>query len=288
MLKNIICYMQHRTAVEEAKAFAVRYEGTELQILLWRAEPEKRLQWDQLALQDTLFITDSNAAAQMLLKQGAFVAALLTQDNRDEPFQGVAYAIEQLCEIELSYLNRIYDRCVGDPWEILHTDRCLLREITPEDIDSLYRIYEEPSITYYMEPLYEDREQELAYTKEYIKNVYGYFGYGMWVVVCQENGEIIGRAGLEYKEESDGLEMGYVIAKPYQRQGYAEEVCRALLQYAQEQLSFETVSSYVEIENEASIALCRKLGMELSGRKELAGKEYLIFQKRSAKEMNTY
>jgi RimJ/RimL family protein N-acetyltransferase len=60
---------------------------------------------------------------------------------------------------------------------------------------------------------------------------------------------------------------------PWQRQGYAEEVCRAVLDFGRQELGFERVQVLVETENEPSLSLCRKLGfsgdeiVELDGRK---------------------
>ena len=52
---------------------------------------------------------------------------------------------------------------------ILKTDRLTLREIRVEDVDRLYEIYEGPGITDFIEPLYEDRDEEIVYTRDYIK-----------------------------------------------------------------------------------------------------------------------
>lgn len=42
----------------------------------------------------------------------------------------------------------------------------------------------------------------------------------------QETGKLIGRAGLEHDE------LGYMIAPEFQKQGYATEVCRFIIDYA--------------------------------------------------------
>ena len=66
--------------------------------------------------------------------------------------------------------------------------------------------------------------------------------------------------------ELDGLPcIGYMIGVPWQRQGYAEEACRAILDYAREELDFTKVFLQVEEENEASIKLAKKLGFEGEG-----------------------
>ena len=105
-------------------------------------------------------------------------------------------------------------------------------------------------MTDFIEPLCEKREDEIAYTKAYIENMYVYYGYGMWLVCDRENGEIIGRAGLNTQEIEDEivLEMGYLIRQEYQRQGYAYEVCTAIMDYAKDASGFSELSCLVEEE----------------------------------------
>lgn len=72
-------------------------------------------------------------------------------------------------------------------------------------------MYAEPGMTDYMEGLYE-YEEELEYQKAYIENMYRFYGYGMWLVFEKKTGTLIGRAGVEHREELNGdMELGYAI-----------------------------------------------------------------------------
>ena len=85
---------------------------------------------------------------------------------------------------------------------------CLLytsRELTLSDLPALYELYAKPGMTAFVEPLY-DYETELEYQKASIENRYGFYEYGMWLVLSRETGKLIGRAGLEHDE------LGYMIA----------------------------------------------------------------------------
>ena len=113
-----------------------------------------------------------------------------------------------------------------------------------------------------MEPLFPTRQQEEEYTRDYIKNIYHFYGYGMWLIVLKESGEVIGRAGLEYKEGLEGLELGFMLGKEYQHEGYAFEACRAILDYARVELEQSGVYAVVHEENRESIALCERLGFQ--------------------------
>lgn len=224
-----------------------------------------RLQTECAELPDTLFITD-NAACQMLIKSNKLpVIVYMHNENRNERFSHAEYAIEQIEEVEYESLKLAYLRLTGQPWTILTTDRCVVRETTVNDADSFYEIYKDPSITRYMEDLYDDKAAEVAYIQDYIKNVYAFYGYGMWTVLEKSSGEVIGRAGISWREGFDVPELGFVIAVPYQHQGYAHEVCLAILEYGKTELGFSCIQALVMSENESSKALCRKLGFKYSG-----------------------
>ena len=184
-------------------------------------------------------------------------------------------AFQSLEGIDFDWLNRIWQRKQNIPWRILNTKRCYLEELSLEDLDELYEIYEAPGMTAYVEPLY-DREKEEEYERAYIKNMYGFFGYGMWLVREKETDKLIGRAGLE-NHEYDGeweLEIGYLIAVPYQRQGYAYEVCRAVIEYAREYLEYDSINCRIEPDNKASVTLAKKLGFQRIGTLEEDGHCY--------------
>lgn len=162
------------------------------------------------------------------------------------------------------YLERIYRRYCEIPWDIFETKRCLVREMTTDDMEAMYALYKDKEITRYVEPLYEDREREKAYIIEHIKHMYGFFEYGMWLVLDKENGQLIGRVGICNREINGCAEpeLGYVIGKSYQRQGYGLEVCQQVLSYAKEELGLEFLNCFVEEENLPSIALAEKLGFQ--------------------------
>ncbi|MDE6747970.1 MAG: GNAT family N-acetyltransferase [Lachnospiraceae bacterium] len=219
-----------------------------------------------VGLPDTLFITD-NAACQMILKSNKLpVIVYLHEKNTNEIFSHAEYAIEQIEEVEYESLKLAYLRLTGQPWTILTTDRCEVRETTAEDADSFYEIYKEPSITRYMEDLYNDKAAEVAYIQDYIRNVYAFYGYGMWTVLEKSSGKVIGRAGISWREGFDIPELGFVIAVPYQHQGYAYEVCNAILEYGKTELGFTCIQALVMEENESSKSLCRKLGFKYSSK----------------------
>lgn len=216
-----------------------------------------------------LLITDEMNIARKAKAEGRYVVlSYPVQGMRQEDsLADYPYAIETTDEkIEesayVAYLEHVLCRFKGEPCHILDTERCCIREITPEDVDRLYEIYADPQITEYMEGLYEKKEDEIAYTEDYIKCHYGFYDFGMWIVVDKETGIIIGRAGFDMREGNENPELGFVICLQYQGMGYATEVCNALLDYGRDNLGFIAVTARVNRDNVKSIHLLRKLGFE--------------------------
>ena len=196
----------------------------------------------------------------------------LHEGNKNAPMQQIPYAVMDFEGIDYAYLCDIYKRFFHIPWTILETERCVLREMTPEDLDALYEVYEDPENSRYTEALYEDREQELAYMKDYIEHVYRFCGLGIWVIVEKQINRLIGRAGLAFRDGYDTPEIGFIIGKEYQRKGYAYEVCRAILKYCQS-LDMKMIRVIYQKENRASKELCKKLGFVITGAFSEDGKD---------------
>ncbi len=229
-----------------------------------------------------LYVTDRAEVYAALRKQGCYVLPCLNENNRGESFPGAFYAVENPEEMDRKSYDLAYRRLAGLPWEILATERLIVRETTVEDVDSFYRIYAEPSITEYMENLLADRDEEIAYTKDYIEKVYAFYGYGMWTVLEKESGEVVGRAGITWREGYQLPELGFVFGVPWQGRGYAWEVCRAILVYAREELLMKRVQTLVRPGNERSLRLCEKLGFVAAGEPEQIpdGERYLLLVKK--------
>lgn len=211
-------------------------------------------------------ITDSPILAADFAKRNIPYIVVLNDRNRAASFPNGAYCVECGQDIDAAYIDRVWRRFNGLPWEIAVTQRLIIREITVEDVPRLYELYSDERVTRYMEPLFPEMDKELAYTKAYIEKVYRFYGYGMWVIVLKESGEVIGRAGLEYKEGFEGLELGFMLGTAYQHRGYAYEACEAVLQYGRNQLGESSFCAFVDENNTASIELCKRLGFARKGR----------------------
>lgn len=227
-----------------------------------------------------LHITDDLDTYNRLLHNNALVIPEYTDANRHLDWPHSEYIIEnldELLEIKSSketliegidfipdYLKKVYLRLSNKPWTILQTERLILREMTVDDVEYFYEIYSDPSITEYMDPLFENPEDEKLYTINYIRNIYGFYGYGLWTVIEKSTDKIIGRAGISPVEGEEYPDLGFVIAKSHQRKGYATEICKAIISYAKNELEFSTIQARVNPDNLTSIYFLKKLNFEFA------------------------
>lgn len=225
----------------------------------------------------------AGSAATLALAAGTPMATIGYGQLAEETAAGCVadIIVEGFDEVDVQFLDRIMKRAQGLPWITVVTGRCYLREMTLDDLDDLFALYAQPGITDYTEPLYE-RPQEEQYTRDYIENMYRFYGYGMWLVCDRESGALIGRAGFSHQDLGDEvvLEMGYIIGVPWQRQGYATEVCEKLLAFARTNLAdFGTINCFVEPGNTASHGLMGKLAFDRAGTVTIGGKRMIRYKK---------
>lgn len=198
--------------------------------------------------------------------------SMTQNETADYGMQDAVMLVEGLEEVDETFLIRAFKRKHGMPWTIVTTERCIVREITLDDLDGLFALYAGEGMTEYLDPLYE-YEKEKEYQRSYINYMYRLYGYGMWVVIEKATGKLIGRVGIEHREACDGEpELGYMIDVLHQRKGYAAEVCLAVIDYAWDFLLFDKLNCLIQKGNTASECLAEKLGFTFQEEMDLDGK----------------
>ena len=226
----------------------------------------------------SLIATDTEEIAKILRDKNFFVVGILHEQNPNEKFAGLKYVFSEIEEVDADSFLKVYQRYAKEPWTVIRTDRLIIRETTLDDVDIFYKIYSDPEITRFMEGLFENPEDEKRYQKDYIEKVYALMGFGLWTVVRADDGEVVGRAGYSVRNGFEDIELGFLIGKAYQGQGYAYEACSAILDYGRDVLLFDKVQTLVKKENTVSGNLCKKLGFtevdEVNVEENIYGNEY--------------
>lgn len=181
-------------------------------------------------------------------------------------------------ELDPLFVERDACRKSGKPVEIAVTRRLRIRETVLEDVPELYRIWREPGMGDYVQPMQRTLEEELEFMYAYIRHMYAFYDFGLWTVLENGSGKIVGRAGLFPSEHlEDAVELGYMIAPEFQRRGYAAECGRAVLMYAEQQLDLGEVHLLTDRRNRASVRTAESLGFVRKEIQRYRKKEILHF-----------
>ena len=153
---------------------------------------------------DTLFIADSARLLRQLAEAGEAFCAYSHRGNSGsnggntaEDLSAAEYILMEPQWVDRDSLVKIWQRQRDIPWTILETERCIVREFVPEDIDALYDLYDEEARRF-LEPPSGNRSLEREILTSYIRRVYRLCGYGHWAVICKNTGELIGRMGFAF------------------------------------------------------------------------------------------
>lgn len=225
------------------------------------AFPEERHELEALNVEQDLIGLVDTEMALLLLKSNNL--PVVYYSHICQGGFGADMLLMSFQEIGLDFFQQIFDRHYGQPWIIGETKRCVIRETMLADLDAFYEIYAQPSVAAFLEPLSQDRAEEQTKLRAYIRNQYPFYGFGTWTILDGDTGAVIGRAGLELRDDRPGLELGYLIREEYQGQGIAREVCERILEYARKDL--EETEIYVRIakENTRSLRLAEGLGLQI-------------------------
>lgn len=232
---------------------------------------------NNISKNDSLAIVDNEADLNRLKEAGY---AVLYIDREDKYVSGAKYITTSIEECNDEYFEMVFSRCKGLPLVVFKTDRTLVREMTVDDLPQLYELYDDEEVEKFVDKLYE-YEEEKVFTEKYIENMYGFYGYGLWLVFNKKNNELIGRIGISIRD-IDGVEereLGYIIKKEYRKQGYAKEVCEAVITYAGNNLLIDRLFIVSRSDNVASEKLSMALGFEFVCETVAVEEKYKIFMK---------
>ncbi len=153
------------------------------------------------------------------------------------------------------------------------TAQLTLRPFTLQDAEPLHQILSIPRVLEYFpssDPPDLERVQNLVQRQI---DHWGEHDYGWWAVEHNGEGELIGWSGLQYLPETDEIEIGYLLSKPYWGKGLATESAIAGLDYGFNSLGTEKIIGIVHPENVASQKVLEKIGFRFQEQAEYFGME---------------
>lgn len=212
-----------------------------------------------------LNITDEIREYIDIVNKGEACAFVKKTPDSQTP-EGVRYVLEGT-DVDDEYLRRIFCHMTQIPYEIAKTQRLIIRESSLEDVSGLTKIYdsvktENEDAEWSLTAFSDDEKEECRKMRAYIENMYGFYDFGLWTVVLKETGEVIGRVGFSFDDGAETPELGFVIGKKWQGNGYAHEAAAAAIEYMREELEINELSAKVSQKNIKSLNMLKRLDGE--------------------------
>lgn len=141
------------------------------------------------------------------------------------------------------------------------TGRLTLRPFVPADAHPLHQILAvEGVLRYYPTTDPPDLERVKRLVERQLEH-WSEHGYGWWAVEDTLGGELIGWSGLQYLPETDEIEIGYLLARPFWGRGLATEGARVGIHFGFETLQIPEIIGITHPENVASQHVLEKIGL---------------------------
>ena len=141
---------------------------------------------------------------------------------------------------------------------VLETERLILRPLTMDDLDAVFKWAGDPRVNKYMiYPLYKNKEEGI----EWLKSLYQDDDKKDFGFVLKETGELIGSGGIYYHPERGLWSIGYNLAYDYWTRGFTTEAMEKIIEWGRQELGVKEVAATFAVENVGSRRVMEKLGM---------------------------
>lgn len=143
------------------------------------------------------------------------------------------------------------------------TSRLILRPLADSDLDSLAELNQDSQVMRYFPSLLSREESQQFLSR--VQEKYREEGFSFLACELKSTHEMIGFVGLNQPSFESHftpcVEIGWRIAKPFWRQGYAFEAAQRMLEVAFNEMHLDEVVAFTVRANQPSRALMEKLGM---------------------------
>lgn len=149
---------------------------------------------------------------------------------------------------------------------IVHTPRLTLRGFTSDDLEPLQAILSDRDVLRYF-PRTEPWTLEMV--EEWVDRHYTHWsdhGFGWFALEHREKNELIGWCGLGVLDDTQEVEVLYLLTKPFWGNGLATEAAKWCVEDAFCNLDLDLVIGLTHPENIASRRVLEKIGMSFTNK----------------------
>ena len=226
-------------------------------------------------------LTDSPEEARTLQKSIPVIG--ICTPGQDKSWSGISFLAEDWEDVDDEYAELAYCRYYHLPrvlvcgeWSVVseqklviggqnfekQTHTWLIREADKKDAKAFETLYNDDEVKRFLPYPLEKQAQTCKDWEDWIECLHQYVypseEPSMWVL-ADENDDMIGRIGLEYKEKDEesgipsGYYLGYAILPKWRKKGLAAKAASRLLKYCFEYWQLKEVYLLCSSENMASV-----------------------------------
>ncbi len=152
---------------------------------------------------------------------------------------------------------------------LFETARLGLRPILASDAEEMFILNSDWDVVKYTGDVpFKSIEEARTFISNY--DHYEKYGYGRWLVALKDTHETLGWCGLK-NHNDEFIDIGFRFMKKHWGKGFATESALACINYGFENLGMTEIIGRAMPENEASIAVLKKLGMKYFKQDECKG-----------------
>jgi ribosomal-protein-alanine N-acetyltransferase len=161
----------------------------------------------------------------------------------------------------------------------LETERLLFRTHETQDESDFVGMHTDPEVRHYVGgQAWSLEKAQSRFRNEYLGRPTD--TYGLWATILKEEGKYIGCCGLRAGGREAEAHLGFYLARPYWRRGFASEASKAFIDVAFTHLRLERLLADVEKGNTASEHILQKFGFKYLSREEIpsSGRIILVYE----------
>jgi RimJ/RimL family protein N-acetyltransferase len=170
---------------------------------------------------------------------------------------------------------------------LIETDRLVLRPPALSDFEDLHGMWSDKEVVRHVTGIALTREDVWGRLLRSMGH-WAALGFGHWVVADKHSGEFVGEVGfVQYRrglgEDFDRApEIGWMLAKSAQRQGYAAEAVTAALQWAEMRWPNAATVCIISPDNAPSLKLAEKFAYRAERQVTYKNKGVLVLRRAAA------
>jgi ribosomal-protein-alanine N-acetyltransferase len=152
------------------------------------------------------------------------------------------------------------------PFQILETERLVLRRLTASDSNEIIELRGNPeTMKFIPRPLITNHEEAIAFLNVIDENIDTNLAIN-WAITIKGIDKMIGIAGIyRIQPENYRGEIGYMIMPQYHNKGYVTEAAKAITDFGFNQLNLNSIEAVIAPENSASEKVLIKNGYTKEG-----------------------